>query len=89
MEINLLRTGGIIPILKKATKEVDWSENEIEELLDSIRIANDDPGRMRDNNQYQLLYNDKTFSIDLEKIPPKYKKAFENLKDNLQIVKAG
>ncbi|MEJ7679008.1 MAG: hypothetical protein WKG06_14375 [Segetibacter sp.] len=61
MEIILLRTGGIIPILKKATKEVDWSEKEMDELIDTIRAANDDPGKMRDNTQYQLMYNDTNF----------------------------
>lgn len=89
MEITLLRTGGIIPMLKKATKEVNWSENEMNELIKSITAESDHPGKMRDNTQYQLLYNNETFSIDLEKVPEKYKKTIEGLKDNLQVVKPG
>ncbi len=86
MEITLIRTGGIIPMLKKATKEIEWNEKEMDELINAIR-ADDNPGKMRDNTQYQLKYNGKTFSIDFEKIPKKYKKTFESLKENLQIVK--
>ncbi len=88
MEITLIRTGGIIPMLKKAKKEINWSKKELEELINTIK-ADDKPGKMRDNTQYQLMYNDQAYSIDLEKIPPKYKKAFDSLKDNLQIMKPG
>lgn len=89
MEITLLRTGGIIPMLKKATKEVNWSENEMSELIKSITAESNYPEKMRDNTEYQLLYNNETFSIDLEKVPEKYKKTIEGLKDNLQVVKPG
>lgn len=88
MEITFIRTGGIIPLTKKSKTAVDWSEDEIQELIKSIR-TDDKPGNMRDNTQYELMYKDKNFSIDLEKIPKKYKKIFEWLKDNLQIVKPG
>lgn len=76
-------------MLKKATTEVGWSEEEIKELIDLIKVENDDPGKMRDNNQYQLTYHNKTFSIDVEKVPEKYRKTFDSLKDNLEIVKRG
>ena len=86
MEITLLRTGGIIPILKKASINVDLSEKEINALINLIEV-DDAPQQMRDNTQYQILYNQKSFSVDLEKLPEKYKKTFENLKNNLKIVR--
>ncbi len=88
MEITLIRTGGMIPMLKKAKKEVDWSEKELDELINMIKTDNK-PGKMRDNTQYELMYNDQAYSINLEKIPAKFKKTFETLKDDLQIVKPG
>jgi hypothetical protein len=87
MRITLMRTGGMIPTIKKAEKEVDWSEEEMNELLQAIK--NEGPGQMRDANDYQLINNAGTFSIDVEKVPAKYKKAFDDLKDNLKIVKPG
>lgn len=89
MQVTLLRTGGIIPMLKKTTREVDLSEEEMNELIDAIRVENDNQGKMRDNTLHQLIFNDQTFTVDLEKVPQKYKKTFDSLKDSLQIVKQG
>lgn len=89
MQVTLLRTGGMIPMLKKTTREVDLSEEEMNELIDAIRVENDNQGKMRDNTLHQLIFNDQTFSVDLEKVPKKYKKTFDSLKDSLQIVKQG
>lgn len=86
MEITLIRTGGMIPVTKKAAKEVDWNEKDLDKLISTIK-TDDNPGEMRDNTQYQLLYNKQSFPVNLERIPKKYKKTFESLKDNLQIVK--
>lgn len=88
MEITLIRTGGMIPVIKKAAKEVDWNEKDLDKLVSLIK-ADDKPGEMRDNTQYQLMYNEQAVPVDLERIPKKYKKTFESLKDNLQIVKPG
>jgi len=88
MKITLVRTGGMLPVTKKSNTEVDWSTGEMDELINSTRVE-DSSGQMRDNTQYQLLYNDETFPISLEKIPEKYKKTFDNLKNSLQIVKPG
>ena len=88
MQITLIRTGGIIPITKKADKEVDWSQDEMNELLKLIS-EDEDPGQKRDATGYQLKNNAGTFSIDLEKVPALYKKTFDELKDNLTIVKPG
>ncbi len=86
MQITLTRTGGIIPVTKRAEKEVEWTENEIERLIEHMR-AEDIPGTIRDNTSYELSYDNKSFSIDLEKVPTIYKKLFDDLKDNLKIVK--
>lgn len=86
MKISLVRTGGFVPVTKKATGEVDLSEKEINDLIDLARV-NEKPGNMRDNHQYQLMYNDQSYTIDLAKVPAKYRQMLEQLKDNLQIVK--
>jgi site-specific recombinase XerC len=88
MRITLTRTGGVIPITKKAEKEVDWKEDEIKKLIERIKTK-DNPGSMRDNTTYELSYHAGTFPVDMEKIPAKYKKMFDDLKDNLKIVKPG
>jgi hypothetical protein len=86
MRITLKRTGGIIPITKKAEKEVDWSEEEVKELLHHAK-ADEGPGESRDSTAYQLMVDAAAFSINLEKIPKKFLKVFEDLKDNLKIEK--
>ncbi|MCW3081439.1 hypothetical protein [Segetibacter sp.] len=86
MRITLLRTGGIIPVTKKAEKNVDWTSDELSELIKVIKNE-EGAGQKRDATGYQLKYNAGTFSIDWEKIPAKYKKTFEELKDDLAIVK--
>ena len=86
MKISLIRTGGILPIIKKAQTELHLDDNDLDELISSIK-ADDSPGKMRDNTRFQLEYKDQTVSIDLEKVPPQYKEVFEQLKDNLKIVK--
>jgi hypothetical protein len=37
MRITLLRTGGIIPVTKKAEKNVDWTSDELSELIKVIK----------------------------------------------------
>lgn len=86
MEVTLIRTGGIIPITKKAITDADWTKKEMNELINLLSI-DENPGQKRDAAQYKLKLNDQTFSIDLEKIPLKYTDVFDRLKDNLQIVK--
>lgn len=87
MHLTLIRTGGIIPMTKKAEKEVDWSEDELKGLLKTIK-NNEGPGEKRDVSEYQLMYDAGIHPIDWEKIPAKYKKTFDELKDNLRIVKS-
>ena len=66
--------------------DVDWSSEEMNELLKVIG-TDEGPGQTRDATAYELETNAGTSTIDLEKVPAKYKKTFEQLKDNLEIVK--
>jgi hypothetical protein len=84
MRITLLRTGGFIPITKKAETEVNWSNEEMEKLMDKIRIEDDEPGNKRDATSYQLMYDGGTCPIDIEKVPPEYRSTFDELKNNLK-----
>jgi hypothetical protein len=89
MRITLLRTGGILPLTKKAERDVSWSEEEMEDLVKKIKIDEEGPGQTRDATTYLLKYKAKTFSIEWHKIPAKYKRTFEDLKENLKVVKPG
>jgi hypothetical protein len=88
MKITLIRTGGIIPMKKSAETEVEWTDEEIAELVTKISRENKIAGSARDNTSYFLKYNAKTVPIDLDKIPADYKTIFDELKDNLQIVRS-
>lgn len=74
---------------KKAEKDVDWSEDELNSLLNAIGIEKHSPGLTRDASSYSLQADGRTVPIDWDKIPDKYKKAFEEMKDNLKIEKQG
>jgi len=85
MKITLVRTGGFIPITKKSEKEVDWTDDEFKLLVSTIKT--DGRGAARDNTSYLIKSKAGTFPIDWGKIPAKYVDTFEELKDNLAIVK--
>lgn len=87
MKITLVRSGGIIPMTKKAETDVDWSQDELNELLQTIGVERHSPAIARDASSYSLQAGDRTLSIDWDKIPGKYKKVFEEMKDNLKIEK--
>lgn len=86
MQIALVRTGGFISTKKKAEAEVNWSEQELMQLIETIKLENAGPGKLRDATAYHLETNDQTIPIDLNKVPKNYQTTFEDLKDNLQIV---
>ena len=86
MKITLIRTGGLLPITKKADGEVDLSEDEMQSLLETIKTS-DNAGEARDKTGYLINYNAETLPIDWDKIPAEHIKTFEDLKDNLAIVK--
>ncbi len=87
MEIILKRSGGIISIRKEAVKKVDWSQEELDELLAVVKREEEPQTRSRDATGYSLEINDKVIPIDLDKIPAKYKSVFESLKSKLKPVK--
>lgn len=88
MEIKLQRFGGLLPVMKEATAEVDWSEQEVHQLLESIvRNESADP-KERDATSHYLEVNGQSVPVDLQKIPAPYKKTFEELKENLKFKKA-
>jgi hypothetical protein len=87
MEIKLQRFGGILPVMKEATAEVDWSEQEVNKLLECI-VRNENVNvRERDATSHFLEINGQSIPVDLQKIPAPYKKTFEELKENLKFKK--
>ena len=87
MEIKLKRSGGIIPIQKEATKKVDWSDKELEDIIAAAARKEAPLTRGRDETGYFIEVNDKIIPIDLDKIPAAYALVFESLKKNLKPVK--
>ena len=87
MHITLIRTGGIVPITKKAETHVDWSEKEMNSLLKAISSSGGGPGKSRDATTYELVTDAGITPIDLENVPAKFKKTFDELKDKLAVVK--
>ena len=87
MEIKLKRSGGIAGIKKEAVKNVDWSDKELQELVDVIKRKEEPLSRGRDTTGYFLQVKDEVIAIDLDNIPAKFKTVFEKLKDNLKPVK--
>lgn len=75
-----------MPITKKSETEVSWSEGEMSELMNVIKTS-EGAGEKRDSTSYSLEYSNTSFTIDWEKLPSKYQQTFEQLKDDLQIVK--
>ncbi len=86
MKIRLVRSGGFIPLIKKAETETEMSEQELTGLLDLIQADPSAP-RIKDGNSWELEIGERTTAIDPEKVPDEYKELFDKLKDNLKIVK--
>jgi hypothetical protein len=87
MLIKLIRTGGLLPIKKEAELEVDWSQAELDKIVNTIKNETSGPGSMRDATNYLLRYDGETVGINWDKIPVKYLRTFEELRDRLAIVK--
>lgn len=87
MKIKFVQTGGLVPITKEATAEVDWSTVEFDGLLKVIGIEEERDSLVRDAIYTLLEGNGKSVAIDLSKLPVKYKSTFANLLANLKIVK--
>ncbi len=87
MKITLVRSGGFIPLKKQAETEVNWTEDEIVLLRNAVQPSSPKPGNIRDGIDYRLQYDDKSFVIDWQKIPTKYKAVLEKLKGKLTVEK--
>jgi hypothetical protein len=86
MKIKLIRTGGFIPVTKEAEADVDMSDIQVKQLLETIqpdRVASP----IKDGHYYLLEVGTKSTSIDLEKVPDEYRDLFSRLKDDLKIIK--
>jgi hypothetical protein len=86
MKIKLVRTGGFIPIIKASEAEVDLSEEDLVELLGSIKSDPSAP-RIKDGNYWELTAGNVVTPIDFNKVPGEYKELFDKLKADLRIVK--
>ena len=86
MKIKLIRTGGFIPITKAAEADVDISAREMAGLLEIIQHDPAAP-RIKDGNSWELAVGFRSITVDLEKVPDKYKAIFDQLKNDLKIIK--
>ena len=86
MKIKLIRTGGFIPVIKAAEAEVNWSDQEMDRLIEIIQPDPSAP-RIRDGNYYELTVGENSVPVDMEKVPDQYKEVFSKLKSELRIVK--
>ncbi len=86
MKIKLIRTGGFIPVTKAAEADVAISAREMAGLL---VIIQQDPAapRIKDGNSWELTIGCRSVPVDLEKIPDEYKAIFDQLKNDLKIIK--
>ncbi len=86
-EDNIGSFGVFIPLKKQAETEVNWTEEEIGLLKSAVQPSAQKPGNVRDGIDYRLQYEDKSFVIDWQKIPTKYKAVLEKLKGKLTVEK--
>lgn len=88
MKIKLIETGGILPVTKEASAEVDWTSVESEEIIKKITVSNTEinPG-LRDGIDHILEINGKEISINLNKADGKFAAIFNELKSKLKIIK--
>jgi len=88
MKIKLTRTGGFIPITKAAETDVNISNQELANLLVTLKHDTAAP-RIKDGNYYELTVGSNSTLVDLEKVPDEYKDLFSKLKSELKIIKHG
>lgn len=88
MKIKLQRVGGILPVLKEAAAEVNWTTEEMEKLLGSIGLQEKVDTKSRDATSHFLEIEGKTVPVDLKKVPSRYKTFFEGLEADLKFVKS-
>ena len=86
MIIRLIRTGGFIPVTKVSETKVDFSDQELANLLVTIKHDTAAP-KIKDGQYYELNVGTDSTPIDLEKVPDEYKDLFNKLKSDLKIIK--
>lgn len=88
MKIKLIETGGILPITKVASAEVDWTSTECEAMLKKIAVLNTkDASGVRDGKDHILEINGKEITINLNKADGKFAAVLDELKTKLKIIK--
>lgn len=88
MKIKLQRFGGMVPLKQEASTHVDWTDHELDQLID--HICTDDQKNPTSMNAFchYLEVDGREIPVDLKKVPPKYKDTFEGLKNDLKYVKS-
>jgi hypothetical protein len=86
MIIRLIRTGGFIPVTKVSETKVDFSDQELANLLVTIKHDTAAP-KIKDGQYYELNVGTDSTPIDLEKVPDKYKDLFDRMKSKMKIIK--
>ena len=88
MKIRLVQSGGFLPVTKVAVTEVDWTKEEGEDFLSEIAVDDSKKSsQVRDGIDHTIEIDDKEVTVDLKKASGKYAEIFEELKNNLKIVK--
>lgn len=88
MMIKLVQSGGILPITKEASAQVDWSKEERDSLLKKIAVSDAAINhQVRDGIGHTLEIDGVETSVDINKADGKYAALFDKLKSNLKIVK--
>lgn len=86
MKIKLIRTGGFLPVTKAAEAEVEMSEDELAHLIRAIETGPAEP-RIKDGSYWELSAGSTVTTVNLEKVPEKFKPLFIKLKEELRVIK--
>ena len=84
MKVELSRSGGFFASIKKASIDVDWSDEDAEQILSAMQEQADE--KKRDAIHYTLSLQGKTALINLNKVPKRYQDVFDYLQKNLKNV---
>ena len=88
MKITLVQSGGLLPVTRQASTEVDWTKEESDNVLRQITVPySQAPSPVRDGIDFTLEINGSEITVDVDKASGKYARVLSNLKKNLQIVK--
>jgi hypothetical protein len=77
MKVELTRSGGIYANIKKASAEVDWTDDDLQELIAAVKEPEN--AALRDAVYYTIDANNQSVPVSLQNIPDKYKADFDAL----------